>query len=230
MLLNFAITNVCLSNDQYIKIVGLSKHKVVIMDDSSSHKVLNIGDITNSGLQLMSSSSSAAVFKDEHGQLISMGISDEISAAYSSNQDEFNTETIELNKNNQYLTTINISGKDVNSIIDTGANFITLNKDIATQLGLDYKHNENKIVINTASDKTAGYKVVLPLVKLGNIELINIDAVVIDSEHPDTTLIGMSFLKNLDLQYSGNHVKIKKHPEQHKPAPQNINKLPNNTK
>lgn len=200
-------------NNQSVIIVGLSKHKVVIMDETSTHKVLNIGDITTGGLQLVSSSSSTAVFKNEHGQFISMGITDQISAAYNYNQDEFNNETISLNQNNQYETSISIDGKEVKGIIDTGANFVTINKNIASQLNISYKKDENKVKVSTANDKTNGYKIILSTIKLGDIELHNIEAVVMDNDQPENVLIGMSFLKNLDIKYSGDRLKLKKHQE-----------------
>lgn len=196
-----------------IIIVGLSKHKVVIMDETSAHKVLNIGDTTTGGLQLISSSSSVAVFKNENGQLISMGITNQISAAYNYNQDEFNNEMISLNQNNQYETIISIEGKEAKGIIDTGANFVTINKNIAAQLNISYKKEENKVQVNTANDKTNGYKVILSTIKLGDIELHNIEAVIMDNDQPETVLIGMSFLKNLDIKYSGDRLKLKKHQE-----------------
>lgn len=211
---NVNATDTKTNQGQAVIIVGLSKHKVVIMDETSTRKVLSIGDITSGGLQLISSSSSAAVFKNESGQLISMGISDQISAAYNYNQDEFNNETISLNQNNQYETVITIEGKEVNGIIDTGANFVTINKNIAIQLNISYKKDENKVKVSTANDKTSGYRIMLSSIKLGDIELHNIDAVVMDNDQPENVLIGMSFLKNLDIKYSGNRLKLKKHQEQ----------------
>jgi aspartyl protease family protein len=222
----FTITSICSATNQLISVVALSKHKVVIIDENSERKVLSIGDTTSSGLTLISANASTAIFKNSTGNLISISLNNEISSTYSNtknnskssdnkssdNKNNNEIETIKLNKRNQYVATITINNKDASAIIDTGANFVTLNSHIAEQLGLSYK-NSAKINVNTASDNTAGYKITLPNLKLGNINLSNIEAIVIDGNNPETILIGMSFLKNLDLQYSGDQLEIKKHVE-----------------
>ena len=243
------IPNICVAVNSPIqfKVVALSKHKIVIANlDDAKRKVLNIGDITDSGLTLVSATSSAATFKDNNNQLISMGINNEISTTYSNSSSDSDTsnngdtsssnsnksnnavETIKLNKQNQYITTITINSKDVMAIIDTGANFVTLNSHIADQLGLSYKYG-TKINVSTASDNTNGYRVTLKSLKLGSIDLASIDAIIIEGNNPEMTLVGMSFLKNLDLQYSGDRLEIKKHVEKSSTAETPQNKTSTNT-
>lgn len=222
IVLSFIISTICWASGSQIKIVALSKNKIVIVDKSANRKILKVGDTTSNGLTLVSSTSTVAVFKDENGKLISMGINNDISSSYAYNKVEPdpNIEKININKDNQYLTTIKINNQDASAILDTGANFVTLNSTIAKKLNLSYKNDVNKINVATASsNKTEGYKIVIPSIKLGNIELNNIESIVIEGEHPPMVLIGMSFLKTLDLQYLGDHMEIKKRvpPKQDKP-------------
>ncbi len=229
-LIIFSVTNFCFAADITVRVVGLFKNRVIILDEDSNRKILSLGDSIGSGLKLVSANSSTAVFKNDQGVTLSMGINNDISTSYSTHQpassDDKNTktttttpdqpkpshlETIKLNEHNQYITPVSINGKEVSAIIDTGANFVTLNSSIAQQLGLDYKNSALKLNVSTASDKTDGYKFVLKSIALGSISLSNIDAVIIEGSNPELTLIGMSFLKNLDLQYLGDHLEIKKH-------------------
>jgi len=46
-------------------------------------------------------------------------------------------------------------------------------------------------------------------VTLGKIKLNNVEAMVIDGNHPGPILLGMSFLGSLKVEKSGNTLKIK---------------------
>ena len=85
---------------------------------------------------------------------------------------------------------------------------VTISGNIAHSLGIDYKNNGIKANVLTASERTNGYTITLNSVQLGSIKLLNIAAIVLDGEQPEMILIGMSFLKKLDLQYTGNKLEL----------------------
>lgn len=212
ILIIYATTLGCLFADYPFRIVALSKNKAVIVDGVANQRILNVGDSTKSGLKLVSANSSIAIFKDPNGKLVSLGINDEIIVLpKKANTLDDDSEIIELTKNNEYLTTVNINGKDVSAVIDTGANFVALNSNMANQLGIPYTNNSTKINASTASDRSVdGYQITLNKIKLGKIELSNIEAIVLEGNNPEVVLIGMSFLKNLELKHLGNRLEIKK--------------------
>ena len=186
------------------------------MEEGEPHKILNIGESTSVGFKLISANSSGAVFQDLNGNLVKIGMNNEITTTFSrssNNSSSSGVETISLNEHNQYITNIilNNSQPAIPAIIDTGANFVTISGEIAASLGINYKNDANKIRVTTASDNISGYSVVLNTLQLGSISLSNIDTIVLEGHEPAITLIGMSFLKKLDLQYSGNKLEIKTH-------------------
>ena len=191
-----------------LNIVGLFKNKVVVLDEFSENKVLSVGDTTESGLKLISASSHIAVFEDPEGNIIKTGISETISTKF--NETENTSEFIMLN-NDQYSTMISINNKKNNipAIIDTGATSVSLNSQLANELGINYKKS-NKVNISTANAQNIyGYSIILDSVQLGDIKIEHVEAVVIEGEQPDQVLIGMSFLKYLELNYSGNKLELK---------------------
>lgn len=181
------------------------------MDDSSKHKVLAVGEATDNGFKLIAANSSGAVFQDIQGNFVTVKMNNEISATF--NHDRPAGETISLNEHNQYIANIFINDSDtaIPAIVDTGANLVTLSGETAVTLGLDYKKEAAKINVSTASEDTNGYKIILNTIKLGSISLSNIDAIILEGSEPDMILIGMSFLKQLDLRYSGDKLEIKLH-------------------
>jgi aspartyl protease family protein len=64
--------------------------------------------------------------------------------------------------------------------------------------------------VATASSVTQAFSVKLERVKVGDIELRNVDAVVLDGSMPREVLLGMSFLRRLDLQNQGDHLSLRK--------------------
>ena len=94
-------------------------------------------------------------------------------------------------------------------LLDTGATTVAMNKSQAKQLGVDYRMNGEPIVVSTASDHVKGYRVRLDSVSLGKIKQKNVEAMVIDGNHPGPVLLGMSFLGKLKVENSGGVMKIR---------------------
>jgi aspartyl protease family protein len=96
-----------------------------------------------------------------------------------------------------------INGNRVSMVVDTGANTIALSALKAQMIGLNYKQGR-PVIVQTASGIAKAYKLDLPEVRAGNIELRNVEAVVIEGNMPAKVLLGMSFLSRLDIRHQGN--------------------------
>jgi aspartyl protease family protein len=59
------------------------------------------------------------------------------------------------------------------------------------------------VIISTASEHVRGYAVKLTSVSLGGIRQRNVEAMVIDGDHPGPILLGMSFLDKLSVEKDG---------------------------
>ena len=103
-----------------------------------------------------------------------------------------------------------VNGGAVRFVVDTGASLVALPGSDAIRLGIDYRKGEAG-TIQTAAGPTPAYRVKLNTVRVGGIELNNIDGVVIENGLP-VALLGMSFLNRVEMkQESGRMTMIRRY-------------------
>ena len=100
-----------------------------------------------------------------------------------------------------------INGKDVTFLIDTGASYIVMNKDQARELKI--KRGNKKIQVSTATKKETAYQVTLDTVSVGDIELQNIPAIITTHKYPPYPLLGMSFLRHVEINQENEQMTLK---------------------
>jgi aspartyl protease family protein len=86
--------------------------------------------------------------------------------------------------------------------VDTGATFITLPAREASRLGLDY-HKGQKTVMKTANGDVFAYRLKLDTVRVGDVAVDNVDAVIMEGNGLPIALLGMSFLNRMDIRREG---------------------------
>jgi len=94
-----------------------------------------------------------------------------------------------------------INDMPVRSVVDTGASVVVLSTGDAERLGLDWRNGARR-TMQTANGPTPGYLVKLTKVKVGGIELREVDGVVVE-KGPGVALLGMSFLNRLETKRDG---------------------------
>jgi aspartyl protease family protein len=99
-----------------------------------------------------------------------------------------------------FYTAGTINGTRVRFIVDTGATLIALGAGDARRIGLDPKKG-TKDYVHTANGRIPVSKLKLETVRVGDIVLNDIDAVVLQHEQTPA-LLGMNFLNRLEMQHS----------------------------
>jgi aspartyl protease family protein len=94
-----------------------------------------------------------------------------------------------------------VNGNPIRFLVDTGASAIALPASDAVRLGVDYRKGE-RVLSNTANGTVSVYRVSLDIVRLGEIELRSVDALVFE-RGLDTALLGMSFLNRVEMKREG---------------------------
>jgi aspartyl protease family protein len=100
-----------------------------------------------------------------------------------------------------FITEGAINGTPVRFLVDTGATLIALPGRDADRLGIDYRKGPRG-KISTANGAATAYQVTFDRVKLGGIELMSVEGVVIE-QGLDIALLGMSFLNRVDMRREG---------------------------
>jgi aspartyl protease family protein len=101
-----------------------------------------------------------------------------------------------------------INGGSMRFILDTGATSIALPAADAVRLGLDYRKGR-PATIHTANGAAPAWRVKLDSVRVGGIELQNVDALVLE-QGLDVALLGMSFLNRVEMFRSGDSMTLKR--------------------
>jgi len=90
-----------------------------------------------------------------------------------------------------------IGGQPVQFLVDTGATTVALSESQARRLGIDYRGGGRPVRVSTANGTTQGWQVKLERVKVGVLEVLGVEAVVLQGDSPSTALLGMSFLNRV---------------------------------
>ncbi|MCF6356015.1 MAG: TIGR02281 family clan AA aspartic protease [Candidatus Polarisedimenticolaceae bacterium] len=110
------------------------------------------------------------------------------------------------NKFGHYVATGAINGEAVVFMLDTGATDVAVPLALANRLNLE---RGAEAVFNTANGKITAWRTRLERVTLGGIELTNVRGSILPSMGGDEVLLGMSFLKHLELVQRGNTLTIR---------------------
>ncbi len=100
-----------------------------------------------------------------------------------------------------------INGKDVTFMVDTGASYVVINKVQARALKI--KRGNKEIQVSTATKTETAYQVTLDTVSVGYIELQNIPAIITKHEHPPYPLLGMSFLRHVEINQENEQMTLR---------------------
>lgn len=101
-----------------------------------------------------------------------------------------------------------IDGHTVQFMVDTGASAVTLSRTDADRLKLRYQGGE-RVRLHTANGESQGWRIRLSKVRLGDIELAGVQAVVTPTDMP-YVLLGNNFLAEFDMTRSGNQMVLRK--------------------
>jgi len=95
-----------------------------------------------------------------------------------------------------YWGLADVDGFPVNFMVDTGASVVVLTFEDAKRLRLKPDELDYKWKISTAGGETKGASVLLGSIRIGGVEIENVEAMIL-REGLDQNLLGMSFLGEL---------------------------------
>ncbi|MFH0344292.1 MAG: TIGR02281 family clan AA aspartic protease [Chromatiales bacterium] len=188
-------------------VVGLFKDKA-ILDINGKQRLLAAGHQAPEGITLISANSKEAVIEVE-GKRGTYAIGNRIGSQFAA-ATAGATVQIVPNYMGMYNVGGAINGFAVSFMVDTGATQVAMNKHLARRLGIDYRLIGNEGVSSTASGIVRSFGVTLKKVRVGDIELMDVPATVIDGDFPKEALLGMSFLSRVDMDREGRLMVLRK--------------------
>jgi len=97
-----------------------------------------------------------------------------------------------------FNTTGTINGKSVNFVVDTGATMVSMDQYEADRLGVDWK-NGRRGMSRTANGDTPFFLTKLASVRIGDVQVYDVDAVVLPTPMP-FILLGNSYLTRFQMK------------------------------
>ena len=162
---------------------------------NGKRQTLRVGQSAD-GVTLVATQPTLATL-DINGREETLGLSQRVGTSYQAVEET--VVTIARDGAMQYQTSATINGRGALVLVDTGANTVAISSDKAKAMGIDYSAGQPSIV-ETAGGRTAAHAITLQSVIVGEIEVNNVPAMVVDGAYPTTILVGMSYLRHVKLQ------------------------------
>ena len=183
-----------------VNVIGLFRGKAVVVVNGSKPRTLNVGDATPEGVKLVSVDTEQAVLEID-GKRRSIGMGQSISVAALSTGGRAQA-TLAADTRGHFMATGQINGQSVHFLVDTGASMISMNASEARRLGVNYLKGQRGYA-QTANGPATVYKVRLDTVRVGDISVTDVDALVHDGNALPLVLLGMSFLNRVEMRHDG---------------------------
>jgi len=173
-----------------VRVVGLFPGAAVLNVDGQ-RKLVKVGQVGPGGVMVVSADSRGAVLRVD-GVERSYNLSREYSDGFAEAQKK--QLSVAKGIGGHYWIAGSVNGQSIQFLVDTGATSVALNDEHARRLGIDYRVMGSPLQVNTASGTARGWRVTLDRVKVGELEVLGVDAVVLEGGSPTEALLGMSFL------------------------------------
>jgi aspartyl protease family protein len=183
---------------QSVALSGMLGNKALLMVGSSAPHGVAPGD-TYQGVKVISTAGDQAVVETQgRRQTLRVGDAPASFGGNGGSTASGSKITIAAGSDGHFTTPGSINGRPVRFMVDTGASVIGMSVSEAERVGLNYKAGQS-VRMGTANGVTQGWRVRLDSVRVGDVEVSGVDAVVMPQ--PMTyVLLGNSFLTRFQMQ------------------------------
>jgi aspartyl protease family protein len=178
---------------QSVFVTDLSPSQAQIVVNGTVARSLWIGETSPEGVKLADIRNGLASF-EAGGRRFTLGLGQSSAA-----------ETVlRASSSGHFFADAVLNGVTFRAVIDTGATLVVLNSDQAERIGIDMLQSQ-RVMTNTANGPAPAYVITLASVQVGEIGLLNVPAMVVEGgqEKLPAVLIGMSFLKHVEMRRTG---------------------------
>ena len=101
-----------------------------------------------------------------------------------------------------------INGRPVQFMVDTGATLVSISQTEAERIGLDFR-DAPRVFTQTANGAVPVQRVSLGMVRVGEVEVANVDAIVMPAQMP-YVLLGNSFLSRFQMRRDNDVLRLER--------------------
>jgi aspartyl protease family protein len=192
-----ALLAACAAADgQTVSLQGMLGHQALLIVDGAAPKGVAPGDSWH-GVKVLSTSGDEAIVEiGGRRQALHVG---EAPASVGGHGASAGTRIVlTAGTGGHFSTQGAINGQSARMMVDTGATFVAMGVDEAQRLGVDWRRGQQGSM-NTANGVTPAWKVKLHSLRIGDVEIYDVDAVVTPQPMPQV-LLGNSFLNRFQMK------------------------------
>jgi aspartyl protease family protein len=190
-----------------VALSGMLGDKALLVVDGGTPKSVAAGD-THQGVKVISTVANTAVV-EVAGSRQTLRVGDSpISVKGKPGSIDHGKIILQAGSNGHFISAGQINGQAVQFMVDTGASVIALGVADAERIGLNYKAGQ-PVRMGTANGVTQGWRLKLSSVRLGSVEMFEIDAVVLPGGMQQV-LLGNSFLTRFQMTRTNDQMVLEK--------------------
>ena len=187
----------CSAAAQSVSLQGMLGNRALLVVDGGEPRGVAPGDSWQ-GVKVLSTAGDQAVVEIKGKQHI-LRIGDSQVSIGGSGPVRGNKIVLSAGSGGHFLTSGTINGRAVQFMVDTGASMIGMGVSEAERFGVDYR-NGQQIRMQTANGTVPGWRVKLASVRIGDVEIHDVDAVVGAQSMGPYVLLGNSFLSRFQMR------------------------------
>ena len=186
-----------------VSVNGVFGEKALVAIGNSPAKVMSVGDSVQGVRLLAVRGQQVVIEQDGKRRTLEVGFG---------NQPGGISETVAevviiADGRGHFLANGMVNSYAVRFLVDTGASAVALPRSIATSAGVVPDSAKN-IVVTTANGNVRASKVLLNTIRIGNVSLNMVEAIVLDDAQLKMPLLGMSFLKRTNMKNEGDRLTL----------------------
>lgn len=190
-----------------VALQGTLGTKALLIVDGAPPKLVGPGD-THQGVKLVSTSGDTAIVEVE-GKRHSLRVGDAPASWGGGGGGARGTKIVlPVDRGGHFMAQGAINGRATSFMVDTGATSVSIGGPEADRLGINYKGGQ-VVQMNTANGTANAYRVKLTSVRVGDVEVFEVDAIVSPAPMP-YVLLGNSFLNRFQMQRNNDQMVLER--------------------
>lgn len=196
LLLSLALLSGGVQAAEAVALQGMLGSKALLIVDGAPPKSVAPGE-THLGVKVLSTSGDQAVV-EIGGKRHTLRVGDGPASVGGGGQPRGTTIVLPVSSGGHFLAEGSINGRSARFMVDTGATGVGLSIADADRMGVNYKGGR-PVMLNTANGTIQGWLVKLNSVRIGDVEVFGVDAVVAAPSMP-YVLLGNTFLERFQMR------------------------------